>query len=260
MPGSLSDIQAYLPFNQFSDDFFVVLWDQRGQGLSERVGREELSFNSMVEEIAELKRIFSPSAPITLLGHSWSAVFAALYAGRYPNDVEKLVLMEPFGFSSKIMTQANAGVVNLMTPGYLDMAWFSTFMTLSDHERLDFRMRGMLTSGVRPFFKEPNKFPSWPVRRVGGLALLSWEAALFQNGRWEFDFSDEVARITAMVLLVGSEYSFIGYDFQKTWNEGLFQAATSRRTIKIPDSGHRMITENWPDLHNGIRLFLKDIP
>ena len=255
MPGSLSDLFCYLPFEVFSDAYFVVLWDQRGQGLSQRVDRDELGFEAMIEEIKEVKNELSPSKPINLLGHSWSAVFALLYAGKYPADVERLILMEPFGFSSEIMNKADAGVLNLFTPGYLDMAWFSGMAPLDKHDALDFRMRGMLTSGVRPFFKDPDHFPPWPVRRVGGLALLVWESALLKGAQWDFDFSPSAASVQSPVLLVGSEYSYIGYDFQTTWN-----GAASVHTLLVTDSGHRMITENWSALEIGVRSFLETTP
>jgi len=259
MPGSVSDIQPYLPFEVFADDYYVVLWDQRGQGLSERVDRDELSFDAMVAEIGAVKTLFSPNAPVTLLGHSWSAVFAALYAARHSQDTRRLILLEPFGFSSDIMKKADAGQVNLMTPGYLDMVWLSGLAPIDTHDNLDFRLRGINYSGVRPFFKDPDHLPPWPVRRVGGLALLTWEAALYDNGKWDFDLSAGFGGIAADVLLVGSEYSFIGYDFQKDWNAPLFGGA-NLRTLRLADSGHRMLTENWQDLSAGIRSFLEATP
>lgn len=260
MPGSLSDLFCYLPFEDFSDSYFVVLWDQRGQGLSQRVDRDELSFDAMVEEIRQMKNAFSPSTPINLIGHSWSAIFALLYAGEYPSDVGRLILMEPFGFSSEIMLKADAGVLNLFTSGYLDMAWFSGMVPLDNHDVLDFRMRGMLTSGVRPFFKDPDHFPPWPVCRVGGLALLVWESALMEGVQWAFDYGPSAASVQSHVLLVGSKYSYIGYDFQRTWNAPLFTGASSVHALLVPDSGHRMITENWNALKTGIRSFLESTP
>ena len=35
LPGSASDIRAYLPLKILADDYLVVLWDQPGNGLSE---------------------------------------------------------------------------------------------------------------------------------------------------------------------------------------------------------------------------------
>lgn len=255
MPGSVSDLRAYLPFRAFADTRRVVLWDQRGQGLSERVGRDELSFEAMVEEIKAVKELVSPGAPVALVGHSWSAVFAAMYAAAHPEDVSGLVLMEPFGFTSAVMKEASSKV-NLMTPGYLDMAWLSGFLPLADHDGLDFRMLGMLSSGVRPFFKDPENLPPWPVWRVGGLALLTWEAALYKNGAWDYDLTDGFAGYTGALLFVGSDYSFIGYDFQMERNAPEFpNAAVS--SLLVGDSGHRMVTENWPALESGIRAFLE---
>ena len=255
MPGSLSDLTPYRVFEEFAESYFVVLWDQRGQGLSERVSREELSFEAMTEEIAQVKSLLSPNASISLLGHSWSAVFAALYAAKYPADVKRLILLEPFGFQSDSMKKANAGQLNLMTPGYLDMVWLSGIIPIRNHEELDFRMRGVNSSGVRPFFKDPRNLPAWPVKRVGGLALLTWEAALYVNGVWDYDLSSNFNAIQGDVLLVGSEYSFIGYSFQREFNAPLFTAARVH-LFQLADSGHRMITENWLELKAGIQAFL----
>ncbi len=257
MPGSVSDMRAYLSFQALADQYYVILWDQRGQGLSERVDRDELSFEDMVEEIEAMRRLFTPDKKITLIGHSWSAVFAALYGATYPEALQHLVLIEPFGFTSEIM-KALTSTVNLMTPGYLDMAWISEKVSATDHDSLDFRVRGMLTSGVRPFFKDPKHLPYWPVWRVGGLALLTWEGALYENGVWKYDLTDGFDRIGANILLVGSEYSFIGYDFQMRWNAPLFTGASSLRGLLIPDSGHRIITENWTALETGLRNFLEE--
>ena len=51
MHGSLSDMRAYLPLQELQDNYFVVMGDQRGNGLAERVTEEEISYQAMVGEI-----------------------------------------------------------------------------------------------------------------------------------------------------------------------------------------------------------------
>jgi len=253
MHGSLSDMRAYLPLKELQDKYFVVMWDQRGNGLSERVTEQELSYTSMVEEIKVLKNYFSLNRPITLMGHSWSAVFVAMYLAKYPADVEQAILMEPFGLNSEIMGKVNV-LLNLTSKGYLDMMYSSKYMTPKDHETLDYQMLAVLRSGVRDYFCDLNNLPPWPVWRVGGYALIVWEKNLLNGTQYNFDFTDGLSSFPAEVLLVGSSCSPIGYTFQEQYHKPLFQHA---QVLKIENSGHRIITEQYETLINGLRDFLK---
>lgn len=251
--GSLSDMRAYLPFRAFADRYRVIFWDAGGNGLSQRLERAQLSPGRMVEEIKAVKDLVSPGAPVTLLGHSWSADFAAMYAAQYPADVSQLILMEPFGLRDRFMDDVE-GILDLTRRGYLDMAWSADTLTPSDHASLDFRMLGMLTAAVRNFFLDPDNPPPWPVWRVGGLALVTWEASLIgSDGTYHYDFTPGLAGFPGEVLLVGSSASPIGYRFQETHHLRLFPRA---RSLRIENSGHRMITEQWDALSAGVKAFL----
>jgi pimeloyl-ACP methyl ester carboxylesterase len=252
-PGSLSDIRAYLPFRAFADKYRVVLWDLRGNGLSERVSAEELGFDAMVEEMHAVKQAFSPAVPVTLVGHSWSAAFAAMYAAKYPADTEQLVLMEPPGLKSEYMAAARQ-ILRLTSVEYCDMNAFQESLAPTDHERLDFAMLAMLDSGVRDFFVDVTHRPEWPVWRVGGLALIVWERALVNpSGAWEYDLTADMEDYPNPVLLVGSSHSPIGYAFQEKYAKPLFRDAT---VLRVEDSGHRMITEQWASLEASLRANL----
>jgi len=253
MPGSLSDMRAYLPLQELKDQYFVVMWDQRGNGLSERVTEAELSYEAMVEEIQAVKKHFSPSRPITLMGHSWSAVFAANYLGKHPSNVSQAILIEPFGLNSDIMKQVDIPI-NLATEGYLDMMYASDYLTPKDHETLDYQMLAVLQSGVRDYFCDTNHLPPWPVWRVGGYALIAWEKHLLKGNTYNFDFTSGLMDFPGEVLLVGSSCSPVGYQFQQKYHQSLFQNA---RVLKIENSGHRIITEQYEALIGGLHEFLQ---
>jgi hypothetical protein len=69
--GPGGDFRLMLPLKALADQYFVVMWDSRGAGLSERVTKEELMIDSFVEEVAQIKAAFSPNSPVILIGHSF---------------------------------------------------------------------------------------------------------------------------------------------------------------------------------------------
>jgi pimeloyl-ACP methyl ester carboxylesterase len=253
VPGSLSDIRAYMPFKAFTDRYYVVLWDLRGCGLSERVPANELAIDLMAEEIHQVKLLYSPYAPVTLVGHSWSASFAAIYCAKYPADTMQVVLLEPPGLKAEYMKNLHQ-ILRLTSVGYCDMNWFQSSLAPKDHETLDFSMLAMIKAGVRDFFVDINNMPKWPLWRIGGLALLVWEKEIIgPDGAWNFDHTQGLDSYLNTVLLVGSSHSPIGYDFQRRYNA---QAFHSVKMLRINHSGHRMITEQWEALEHGLRAYL----
>lgn len=69
--GPGEDFRLLLPLQALSDRYFVVMWDQRGAGLSERAPKEELYLESFTEEIAQVRAALAPNESITLIGHSY---------------------------------------------------------------------------------------------------------------------------------------------------------------------------------------------
>lgn len=254
MHGSLSDSRAYLPLQVLSDRYYVVMWDQRGNGLSERVTAQELDYVDMIEEIRAMKELFSPDAPISIMGHSWSAVFVALYLGRYPDEVDQAILVEPFGLKAEYMESVD-GILNLSSSGYLDMSFASNSVGFRNHELLDYRCLEMLRSGVRNFFCDIDNPPEWPVWRPGGYALMVWERNIVYAGSYAYDFTRDLFRFTDEVLLVGTSCSPIGYEFQEEYNVAAFPNA---RVLRIENSGHRLFTEQFDAAVAGFKEYLDE--
>ena len=252
--GSASDMRAYLPLTYLADRYHVVLWDLRGNGLSQRVGREELAFTHMVEEIDAMRRLYAGDQPVTLIGHSWSAAFVTMYLGRYPERVRQAVLIEPPGLTGAYQREVGLAL-SLFSPGYLQLLWGNDGLFPSDHARLDYKLLGMLESGVRDFFCDPSRRPPQPVWRAGGVALMTWEAAILRGGRIrDYDFTVGLERFEPEVLLIGTECSPIGTDFQARTNVEAFNRV---RLVDIEDSGHRLISEQFTSLRAALDDYLE---
>jgi proline iminopeptidase len=79
----------------FADARRVIHYDQRGSGRSTLVsGAEALDAHRFADDL-EAVRVHFGLQRLTLLGHSWGAAVAALYAMHHPQRVERLVLVGP---------------------------------------------------------------------------------------------------------------------------------------------------------------------
>lgn len=104
--GPASDYRYLLNCKQFADKgYFVVFYDQRGTGLSQRFPRSyfasgiQTSFDDLNGVIAYYRKI--PTQKIFLLGHSWGAMLAGAYLNQYPNEINGAILGEPGGLKWK---------------------------------------------------------------------------------------------------------------------------------------------------------------
>ncbi len=251
LPGSASDVRPYLILQVLAEDYRVVMWDLLGNGLSERVPAEELEFTRVVESIEAVRQRLSPNRPITILGHSWSAAITALYLAAHPEAVFQAVLIESPGLKDEFQERVGLAL-DLAAAGYLEMVWNSEYMP-NDHEGLDYQMLAMSRSGIRRFFCPGKPNPDWPVWRPGALALMVWERSILSGTSFSYDFTSGLDRFTGEVLIVGTECSPLGTEFQQATNLTVFQNA---KLLHIANSNHRILTEQPEALIQGLKAFL----
>ena len=98
--GPGDDYRSLLSLKRLSDEYFVVFYDQRGTGLSPRVGADELTFDLTVSDLDLIVDHFSQGRKINLVGHSFGAMIVSPYIGKFPEKVDHAVLSEA-GFLTK---------------------------------------------------------------------------------------------------------------------------------------------------------------
>jgi proline iminopeptidase len=86
--GPGADYKLLLRLKDLSDNYYVVMWDSRGAGLSERVPKDELLIESFNEELNQIKLEFAPDRTVILVGHSFGGNIMARYTAMYPELVE----------------------------------------------------------------------------------------------------------------------------------------------------------------------------
>ncbi len=90
-----SDVGATFQFviDAFEHDWHVVAPDWRGHGLSGR-GDDAYWFANYMGDLDALLRIYSPDAPVRMVGHSMGGNVAHIYAGVRPERVRALATLE----------------------------------------------------------------------------------------------------------------------------------------------------------------------
>jgi proline iminopeptidase len=101
--GPGGDYRSMLQCKTFADHgYFVVFYDQRGSGLSQRHRPNSFSLDVMIEDLRAIIQYHrQPEQKTFLLGLSWGAMLATAYIDRYPDNVSGAILAEPGGFTWK---------------------------------------------------------------------------------------------------------------------------------------------------------------
>jgi len=220
-----------------ADDHFVVMWDQRGSGLSRRHDCGVYTLDQMDADLDALIAHVSPGRPVILIGHSWGGMYAAMYINRHPDKVAGAVLMEPGPLNGQMFDAIIGDLydIDFFSEWLNDDAWDAQFLTADDHARADYhRMLGVRDS--QPKFHQSAVDPA-PLWRLGAIASRCVMSSGVKDGKAAYDFTDHLGAYTTRVLFIASaENQVIGAAFQERQRR-FFPAAD---LVTIADTGHDM--------------------
>ena len=120
--GPGGDYRGLLDLAGLADEFYVIFYDQRGSGLSQRLPDAAYTLESFVEELDGVVDRYARGRKVHLVGHSWGAMLATAYLGRHPDRVARAVLAEPGFLTVEIMEEflaSTGGMRPPMTPANL---------------------------------------------------------------------------------------------------------------------------------------------
>lgn len=261
--GSLGDFRAFRAFRALADDYYLIFWDQRGNGLSERITADEYDEASIVAEIDAIRERFAPGRKVSLIGHSFGGMYASLYASRRTANVDKLALLEPGGLTSKVFNSTFQDIIaiDLFDRGMNESLWQNQLVTPTTHELLDLRGLMVLQNGRQTrYYCDPANPPHYPVWRPGGYVeflrskLLGGEAG-FSTPTFDFDFARGLDNFPQKVLLVGGTCSALGPEYQAKHHAPLFRAA---EVVTVTDVGHRLFVEKPDEVVAIVRRYLDE--
>lgn len=225
----------------------VVFYDQRGSGLSQRfpkksytslgAGAADLMYDELHAVIAHYRK--SPNQKVVLLGHSWGAMLASGYAGKYPQNIQALVLCEPGGLRWNDVEEyvKKSRSFKLWSEILNDAAYLDQFISGKEdqHEILDYKMS--MLSSKNNITGEGDFDPgiSW---RSGAVIM----DALFDSGdQYKLDFSKGLQNYNGPVLFF---YSDRNKAYPDSWAQKITTSYNHVTRVKISGVGHDGIITN----------------
>jgi proline iminopeptidase len=238
----------------------VVLYDQRGSGQSDLETIPALLTAAHHVRDLEALRVHLGAERMTLVGLSWGAGLAALYAAEHPRRVERLVLLSPMAPARKPFwdqrmakmaalrgeaASARRAEIQAKLPTASDDETRALCRELSDdlfrlylHEPTPEKLAHAALRCDIP----PAAIRNRPVVEAATLASL---------GEW--DFRPKLETITAPTLIVEGAESKVPLDATREWAVVMPNA----RLLLIPDAGHEAFADQPEVFAAAMRQFLR---
>jgi proline iminopeptidase len=258
--GPGSDYRGLLPLADLvNDGFYVVFWDQRGAGLSERHDASAYSLDSYLEDLRLVIEHYSADAeqPIVFIGHSWGAMYATWFIneyGDYDGRVRGAILSEPGAFNKAQLDRYMddlMGSLDFFGEDVNDVTWMFQFMTPADHARADYMAMMMTDGGIPSEHLDPdNPSPNWRAGAVVNRKLIS---IVEDHG---FDWTTNLDAFTSPVLFLRGE---LNEAMPLEHQQELASSYPDATVVTIPDVGHEMIWERPVEYLAEARAYLASL-
>jgi proline iminopeptidase len=205
-----------------TDEYFVVMYDQRGAGLSRRYGDissaysysiQELSLANYLKDLEEIVERFSPDEKIILFGHSWGGMHAMQYVNAHPGKVAGVILSEPGSFNAEIENGLDLSVAStdLFGEATNDVFWNHQNISPNDHQMLDYSYMNGFYNGLGPEYYHFSETDFLPVFRFGAIASANdlGPDGMTSDGTYTFDFTTNLDQFTTKVLFINGDLNEI---------------------------------------------------
>ena len=248
--GPGGDSKYLYPLEGLPRNHHVIFYDQRGTGLSPRVDKQALTLESSLDDLHSIVSHYGGSAQVKLIGHSWGAMLVVGYLGRHPERVSHAVVVEP-------------GILNLVSAvefvrrfkasqSIWDALPLAKYILLSPlvsnidgHERFDYVITRLMNRAKPggPYQREGEAMPADAFARAGYAVFDNMlKPVLNRPESFTQDLTKGVAAYEGKLLMLSSQCSFIGYQYQ----QALHMPSMPTQTVHMQAMamGHNLLTLN----------------
>lgn len=250
--GPGGDFEYLKSLKALSNDHQVIFYDQRGNGLSPRVNKDNLTLEKNLNDLHSIVEHFSKNKKVKLVGHSWGGMLVIGYLSKHPEVVSQAIIVEPgmlnqksaIAFVSKMKESQSLSDILTLIKHIL----FYPFIEKNDgHEGYDYVMTKMLNQSKpgKPYQCEGQVMPENIFKRGGYEAFSNMLKPVMDDpSSFTYDLTKNISEYRGSLMLISSECSSFGYEFQKKHHIALLPKQTIH--IEAKNMGHNMLTLN-PD-------------
>jgi proline iminopeptidase len=249
--GPGADYRSLLQYKELAKNgYYVVFFDQRGCGLSERVDLESITFTNYQEDLKQIITHYtvSENQEVNILGHSWGAMYATMFINQYPKRINKAVFVEPGGFTSDEIKDffSKTFQPELFSEWMNDMSWVNNTYSADSHEKMDYQ-RAMLVGNVSAHQMDNEENPP-PIWRWGGLV-----SAQLPQDQKEFDWTTNLHQFENEVLFINSELNTVQ---TLEHQQNLANHYPNAQVITVKNVGHDVLYQRFDECKSIILNFL----
>jgi proline iminopeptidase len=239
-----------------ADGYYVVFYDQRGSGLSQRHDADIYNTQIFLDDLDAVVEYYkqTESQKVILFGHSWGAMMAAGYADQHPEKVRGIIMVEPGGFTwDQTMEYINRSQdLNLFGEQMNDFVYLDQFITSDEHNSLDYKKAlnyvGDFANGNMVGNSGP--FPIWRFGVICNLASIEY---VLDN---PLDFTENLGSYTTKVLFA---YSELNKAYGKEHAEEVSSQFPNVELFEVKGAGHEAVYFGWDKLYPSIQVYLNEI-
>ena len=241
-----------------NDGYFVVFYDQRGSGLSQRHEKSIYSLQIMLDDLSGVINYYRKSAnqKVFLFGHSWGAMLATAYVNAHPTAISGAILAEPGGFTWE-QTRDYIGrtrPANATGETDDDALFFDKVLTGNEtqDEILDYKFAKFAANDTKEgnIIGNAGPYPFWRMGAVVNSTLIDIAS------RDGFNWTTNLGQFKTKVLFCYSELNkAYGLEHAKL----VSSAYPNVQLERINGSGHEMIYFGWNNFYPLVKTYLNSV-
>ena len=239
--GPGADFKLLLPLKALADNYYVIMWDSRGAGLSERVSKEELSLESFDEEIAQVKKAMVPNRKVILIGHSFGGTVMAHYTANHAEDVKRLILIEPGKLDLALKPKSNGGNINYLDGQ--DFFWQNELLTSKDHAVADYKALEVLPKSSRHWTCDNSIIQNYPMWRFGAYHYYIVQKNTYHLPK-DYNWAKGIEKFTGPITIIAGTCGALSGNFQRETNLKTLPVANLK---PIAGAGHISLFTDYAD-------------
>lgn len=248
--GPGGDYEYLKPLKELSKNYRIVFYDQRGSGLSPRVDKKDLTLEKNLDDLHSIVQYFSSKGKVKLIGHSWGGMLVVGYLSAHPERVSQAVVVEPGILHQESAVAFVSGMKE--SQSISDIFALIRYITVypfvsknDGHEGFDYVMTKILNRNKpgAPYQCQGESMPPNIFKRGGYEAFNNMLRPVMDDpATFNYDLTEGISEYQGDLLLISSECSLFGYEFQNKYHIPKLPSQTIH--IKAEGMGHNMLTLN----------------